>query len=289
MLAIMEEYKQKFQNRPEVLSLLAVSNQASYSPVIDGFDLMLFVVADDAGFVPSILHYNKDGCRIQERWSTRAEIEGWIEGGHNRSIVHWLLQGEILVDPHSYLQTLRSRLGDFGSELRERRLFFEFSLFLRSYLQAKQYIQEGHYLDAYSNVLEALLHWARIVIVETGYHPELTVWRQLRQINPGVYKLYEELTLSTESLEQRVRLVLLACEFSAMSKMEGCCALLLRLLGTRDTPWQPDELRRHPDLVGSDIDLNLILSRLERKGLIREVAVAGDEMFTALEIHYASR
>ncbi|GAB2670878.1 nucleotidyltransferase-like protein [Paenibacillus thermoaerophilus] len=289
MRAIMEEYRQQLRNRPDVVGLLAVTNQESYSPVIDGFDLLLFVVSDSDGQIPSILHYSKDGYRIQERWSTLAEIRSWLEGAPHRDIVQWLLQGEILEDRDGCLRQLRERLGNFGDEMRERRLFYEFASFLKSYLQAKQYIQQGHYLDAYSNVLDALHHWARIAIVEMGSHPELTVWRQLRQINPGVYKLYEELTHSSESLEQRLRLVLLACEFSVMSKMERCCALLLRLLKSRETPWRADELRRHPELAGVDIDLNLVLGKLERKGLIREVAVARDEWLTALEIQYACR
>ena len=96
----------------------------------------------------------------------------------------------------------------------------EFSLFISKFIQSKEYLAEEHYLDAYSNILESLHHWARIVIIEENHYPELTVWRQVRLINPGVDKLYEELTLSSETLRQRVELVILACEFSVMSKMK---------------------------------------------------------------------
>lgn len=123
---------------------------------------------------------------------------------------------------------MRHRILEFPADLREHKLLVEFSLFLRKYLQSKEYILDEHLLDAYNNILEALHHWARIVIIEDGYHPEITVWRQIRAINPGVYKLYEELTMSKETLKQRVQLVLLACEFSVMSKWKDAARRLFK-------------------------------------------------------------
>jgi hypothetical protein len=164
----------------------------------------------------------------------------------------------------------------------------EFSLFLSKFLQSKEYLADGHYLDAYSNILEALQHWARIVIIEEGNHPELMVWRQVRSINPGVYKLYEELTLSSETLRQRVELVILACDFSVMSKMKSCCKLLLCILERRSTPWRIDEIQSHIDLQHLRINVSLLLNKLVKKALVREVAVAMDDTFSELELRYTS-
>ena len=126
-------------------------------------------------------------------------------------------------------------------------------------------------MDAYGNVLEALLHWARIAIIEAGIHPELMVWEQIHKINPGIYKLYEELTLTTETLKQRVELVHLACEFSVMSKMEGCCALLIRILKSRPQPWSPSELHDHDLLRNLKLEIGLILKKLTMKSIVTEI------------------
>jgi hypothetical protein len=149
-------------------------------------------------------------------------------------------------------------------------------------------LAEGHYLDAYSNILEALHHWARIVIIEEDNHPELTVWRQVRSINPGVYKLYEELTLSSETIRQRVELVILACDFSVMSKMKNCCKLLLRILEGRKTPWRIDEIQSHIDLQHLCINVSLLLNKLVNKSLVREVAITMDDSFSDIELRYTS-
>ena len=110
----------------------------------------------------------------------------------------------------------------------------------------------------------------------------------MRRFNPGIYKLYEELTISPESLTKRVQLVLLACEFSVMSKMKSCCELLFSILGSREEPWSVVELQQHPLLLDLHLDdLSLLLQNLVKRGYIDEVAIVsttGD--LEALELRY---
>jgi hypothetical protein len=175
----------------------------------------------------------------------------------------------------------------FPNELREQKQLVEFAHFIRTYLQAKQDLQDNNLLDAYGHILTALHHWAHIALIEAGVHPELTVWRQMRRFNPGIYKLYEELTISSESLEQRVKLVQLACEFSVMNKMKSCCELLFSILAQREEPWSVMELQLHPKLSGLHIDLSLLLQKLVKRGYVREVAIMPDSGDTeALELRY---
>ena len=246
------------------------------------------IVTNDLSLNNHTTNYIRDDSRIQERWIDPASIEQWIRQGVNRNILHWLLKGEILLDQNTYLEGLRHRILEFPGDLREHKLLIEFSHFLRKYLQSKEYILDDHILDAYNNILEALHHWARIVIVEDGYHPEITVWRQIRAINPGVYKLYEELTMSKETLKQRVQLVLLACEFSVMSKMERCCEAFIQILRDNEQPLSSDELQQHSQLVEVKSELPLLLNKLVKKGLIKEVAVIIDEQTSEIELRYTS-
>ncbi|MEX2461622.1 MAG: nucleotidyltransferase-like protein [Paenibacillaceae bacterium] len=280
--------KSCFKDQKSIIGLISYHNITPFPSHTDAFDLLVVVVAESKDITKSLFHYIKEGYRIQERWISPADLELWLFNRENRNIIYWILQGEILLDQGTYLESLRHRLLEFPELFKEQKLLMEFSLFLSKFIQSKEYLAEGHYLDAYSSILESLQHWARIVIIEEDNHPELTVWRQVRLINPGVYKLYEELTLSSETLRQRVELVILACEFSVMSKMKSCCKLLLRILEERNSPWSVDEIQAHVDLKHLRINVSLLLDKLVKKSLIREVAVSLDDTFSELELRYTS-
>ncbi|NHN35345.1 nucleotidyltransferase-like protein [Paenibacillus agricola] len=286
MKAVKEQLVARLREDKSVISLLAVDNPSIFSAVTDGFDLLLLVISNDVLKTDRQYHYIKDDSRIQERWISPATLDYFVLHGEHRNLIFWILKGEILLDQHLYLETLRHRTLEFPAELREHKLLIEFSKFLRRYLQSKEYILEDHTLDAYNNILEALHHWARIVIIEAGIHPEVTVWRQVKVINPGIYKLYEELTMSKETVKQRVQLVLLACEFSVMSKMERCCKRVLDLLASREEAWSLQELQLSEALTDIKLELPLLLNKLVKKLLAKEIIYTVDEEVTLLEIRY---
>ncbi|PZE20663.1 hypothetical protein [Paenibacillus xerothermodurans] len=195
------------------------------------------------------------------------------------------MKGEILLDRDIHLKDLQHEL-EWPSAAKEHLLLLEFSKFLRTYLQSKEHLMQGHISDAYDNVLEALQHWAKIVIIEAGFNPKTTVWNQLKSINPGVYKLFEELTSSHETLTQRVQLVLLASEFSVMNKMQRCCQMLLRVLSGRDVAWSLPELQQNHLLSGVSVELPMLLEWLVKKSLAKEIIYTIDEQMNELEIRY---
>lgn len=273
MKLITELVHDTLQDNPDVRSVLVVTSASRFSPIADGFDALLLIVTNQQSLVHHTIHYIREHTSIQERWIDEASLERWIVSGENRAIIQWIVEGTINIDRDGYLHALKKRLLAFPVGMRNQKLFIEFSLFLKTYMQSKQYVQDGHILDAYSSILEALIHWARIAIVEAGFHPEITVWRQLKLINPGIYKLFEELTENDESIMQRVQLVLLACEFHVLSKMETCCRMLLDVLGSRAEAFAPEELLAHPDIqpVHEHINLALVLKKLIKRGLVREL------------------
>jgi len=273
----------------DAVSLLLIANPFSHQPRLDGLDRLVLIVKDDEVADKEIEHWMWDDARVQVRRVSREQLESWIVGSSNRGSAYWLMHGEILVDRDGYLADLRSRLLDWSPLIREQKLLSEFSRFVRGCLQAKQDLKDGQVLDAYSNVLACLHYWAHIALVEEGMHPESTVWEQMRKVNPGIYKLFEELTTSSETLEQRVQLVLLACEFSIMNKMETCCELLIRLIASRHEAWTPAELMRHPDLAGLSLELSVLLYKLVNRGCIREIAKPAPPLGNGiLELKYTS-
>ncbi len=264
-------FVEKYENDPRVSGICAVLRPEKTNSLIDGFDLLLLIVTDVQMNGSSIFHYIKDDLHIQERWISKVGLKSWVMEGRNRNIIHWMLKGDLILDKDGYLSHIREWLQEFSQELREKRLFVEFSLFLRKFVQSKEYLEAGHVLDAYRNIMEALHHWARITIIENGQHPEITVWNQVHSINPGVYKLYEELTSSVETLKERVELVQLACEFSVMSKMRDCCAYLFRIMKSRKQPWSANELKEQLDRSLVYVEISLVLKMLLKRDLIQQV------------------
>jgi hypothetical protein len=286
MFAFQPKFTEKLRNNADIAGVLAYCNETGNSALTDGYDLVMLVVCNDNSLKECTFHYIEDNCRIQEKRISRGGFEDWIYRGENRNIMQWILQGEIVLDSERYLESFKQMVLEFPEDLRERKLLTEFSLFLKNYLQSKGYMRDNHVLDAYNDILEALHHWARLAIIEQGIHPEVTVWEQVRKINPGVYKLYEELTTSHESLDLRIQLVLLACQFSVASKLEKCCGPIFRVLESGDRLWSVQEIRSHPALRENPVNLSLLLGKLVKKSLVREVAVPVKEDLSMLELRY---
>lgn len=254
-----------------LISLLVVTNPYSRHSVNEGIDQLAMVVVNYVSPDKQTEHLLRDDSRIQLHRLTPETLDYWIASGENRNIVHWLLEGDILIDVDGYLHKLRNELIDWSPLLREQRMLCEFSRFASTCLRAKQDLKEGRVLDAYSNVMASLHYWADIALVEQCMHPELTVWEQMRRVNVGLYKLFEELTTSTETLEQRVELVLLACEFSVSTKLQSSCSLLVRIIESREEAWTVAELQQHPELSSLSLDMSLLLQKLVKRACIREV------------------
>lgn len=268
-------YTQRFGGEDGLVSLLVVDNPFKTQPANDSMDHLVLLVMDNGFPEREIEHWIIDGSRVQVRRIGAETLENRVVGGEHHQVVQWLVQGDILIDRSGYLTDFRSKLLNWSPLLREQKLLCEFSGFVQFFHQAREDLRCGRLLDAYAGTLSALHYWAHIALVEEGMHPELTVWEQMRKVNPGIYKLFEELTSGAETLEQRVRLVLLACEFSMLNKMQSSCALLIRLIGERSAPWTPSELMEHPDLAGLSLYLSELLQKLVKRGCIREVVSPG--------------
>jgi hypothetical protein len=287
MHKVLEAVIELHRTDEQVQSIAVSENPSAFPFLVEGCDfLLLLLTSSDIG-QNYTTHYIKDGFAIQERWVAPSVLKQALHESEGRSMVHWILQGKVMLDREGFMRELRSMLSEFPHAERERKLFQEFAMLIRRYSNCKGYMQEGHLMDAYTNILAALQHWARVAIIEHGRHPELTVWKQLHEINPGVFKLYEELMLSRETLEQRIQLVLLACEFSVISKMEKCCEFLLRIVGSRSEPWSTKELQEHYQLSDMANQIPLLLEKLARKSLVRQVNVAFPDDPGLKEIRYA--
>ncbi|MFC3749860.1 nucleotidyltransferase-like protein [Paenibacillus sp. GCM10012306] len=203
-------------------------------------------------------------------------LERAVMAGDNNELLTSLMSGEIIWDPKGILEDMRQEITRFSAPLKDRVLLMEFARFLHMYVKAKRYMDAACIMDAYNCILMALYHWARIEVSESGSFPEPAVWDQVKKMNTPVHKLYEELTVSTETLEQRVELILLACDFSIMSKMVDCCSLLLSILQSRKEPWGIAELLQQSGLKPLEAELPLVLRKLASRSLLREITSWGE-------------
>jgi len=282
------QYLEWFEQEPKLTGLMLIRSPYSFKPAADGRHRLLLAVYDEEPGRRKTEYGMCERTRVEICRISLDKLHQGIVSGDNPRLVQWLMQGTILLDRSGALAALLRKCSEWPPLLREQKLLCEFSRFLQTYLQAKQDLHNGQILDAYANILASLHHWAHIALVESGMHPELTVWEQMRRVNPGIYKLYEELTTSAESVEQRVQLVLLACEFSVMTKMKSSCALLVRLLASRPVPWTVAELQRHPDLAGFPADLPLLLQKLAHRGVVREMVRPSPRGSRLIELQYSA-
>lgn len=264
----------QFGNQPDCRGLLLVDG--SCIMLGSDLDLMLLVIRKNDGSALTTKHVIINGKRILIRSVVWASLQQQLVKGENRDLIQWLVRGEILLDQEGLFGQLRERSVLNAGLTRERRLLEAFANFLKEYLLSKEHLHNREILDAHSHIVAALHHWAQIILVESGEEPASSIWVQLRTAHPGIYKLYEELAASPETLKQRVELALLASEFSVMSKMKECCALLLNILGSRTEPWSLEELYMHPKLEGMGPDLIIVLQKLVKRFFIKEVAVITD-------------
>lgn len=175
---------------------------------------------------------------------------------------------------------------ELSQEIRNHRLFVEYANLLYKCTESKKLIIDRHYMDAYRYTLEAMSHWARICVLEAGHYPEVSIMQQIKSFNCGVYKLYEELTTSSESIQLRVELVLLACEFGIGSMLEKCSVPLMNTLRSRPDCWSLDELQRIAGLREAGDGVQLILDKLTKKSLVKTVFITDDYELNDLEMTY---
>ncbi|SHE14179.1 Uncharacterised protein [Chlamydia abortus] len=277
----------KYRDREGIIGVILHENPYPNDALVNGFPYQALIVTDQPAVNPATsYHYIKEGTRLQERWISFRDLNLVWRLKADKELILFITRGEIIMDRDMSMEGWKNELMEFSKAVKDRMLLVEFSNFFTRYLMSKDYFVKNQLLDAYSCLVEALTHWAKIVIIEQNSDIYSGIWEQVKKHNAGVHKLYEELVLSDETLIQRVQLVMLACEFSIVTKMEGCCSMLLDVLSSRKEPWSALEILDHPELSDLDIDIPMLLGVLAKKTLIREVQVEVGEVKGEYEIKY---
>jgi Nucleotidyltransferase-like/Helix-turn-helix domain len=278
---ILRPIYQERASSKSTLGILLIEKKSNVSTETDTFDYILFIIVDEAEDPVYLKHYTYKNKKAALHVVKEVQLKEWILLGTNRKVVEWIQDGKILFDRNDYLNDLKTELRDFPFNGRKLKMGIEFAKLIRRYMDGKAFFETNHYLDAYNHVVHSLHHLARLEVIKQGFYPEVTVWNQVKHIEPEIYKLYEELVNSTETLEKRLELLFLASEFLIYSRTNSGSQHLIEIIETKQKPWSIAELIDHPELAYYSVDLSLLLEYLIDKNLIKivEVETKGHEIY----------
>lgn len=264
---ILRPIYQERASHANTLAIIMIEKRNQTSPLTDNLDVALLVIVNNSDQSRFIKHYEYEDKKASLTIMTKDELNESILLGTNRRIVDWVLNGKILFDRNEFIVGLIDRLRTFPFSERKLKIGIEYGKLIRRYLEGKVFFESNQLLDAYNHIVHALHHLARLEVIDRGYYPEVTVWNQVKQIEPQIYKLYKELVESDESLEKRLELLFLASDFLIHSKTEVGAAHILTIMSEKES-WFYNELHQHPEIKYYSVDLSVILEFLVEKKFI---------------------
>ncbi len=265
-------YQERASN-PGTLGILLIEKKHEYSASTDNFDVILFVIAEELEMPWYVKHYEFQDKKAALHLVEEQQVKEWLLEGSHRRVVDWVLNGQVLFERNEYIAKERERLREFPPADRKYRMGIEFGKLIRRFTEGKELYESQHYLDAYNNIVRALHHLARLSVIENGFHPEVTVWNQVKRIEPEIYKLYQELVESDESLQKKIELLLLASEYSIHSRTRTGAAHMLDVISSKEGLWSFGDLMNEEELKNYSVDLGALLEHLIDKGLVEDVEV----------------
>lgn len=272
---------QERASHANTLGVILVERGKQVFPITDSFNTVMLVIVKEADKPIHIKHYEYKSGKATLYTIDELQLKEWLLQGSNRKVIDWLLNGKVMFDRNDYLEDLKKSLDEFPIEERQLKMGVEFAKLIRRYQDGKLFFELKQNLDAYNYVIHALHHLARLAVIEKGFHPEVTVWNQVKQIDPQIYKLYVELVESEESLEKRLELLFLASEFLIHSRAKLGGSHLISILSKQDEAWMYGDIMEHPELQIYSVDLEVFIEFLVEKHLLEvdQVETKGQGVF----------
>ncbi|MFZ4453412.1 nucleotidyltransferase-like protein [Salibacterium aidingense] len=269
MEKVLRQICREYAEDADTQGIVLVEKAAGKESLTDFFDAVLLVIS--AGKSNSVTHhFNGETVDISLHVVAEEDLFEWIITGKNRKIMEWLLIGELLYNRNNTVPFMKKRLKRFPGSERRKRSAVEFAGLVRSFEDGKTQYHLRHFLDAFHDMFDALDHLARLSVIEKGMYPEVTIWEQVKEIDPETYKLYQELVAGEDNVEKRLELLIIAVEFSIRSKSETGKAHLETVLKVSGRQWSYDELCCHPELEEYAVDLEILLQYLVKHGYINK-------------------
>lgn len=269
---ILRPIYQERASQMNTLGVVLIEKRPKEVSVTDTFDAVLLIIVKDADIPVFVKHYSYKEKKAALHIVHEVQLNEWIVLGSNRKMLDWIYNGKILFDRNEYLNNLKTELREFPLNGRKLKMGLEFAKLIRRYIDGKDFFDNKHYLDAYYDVVHSLHHLARLALIENGFYPEVIVWHQVKQIEPEIFKLYEELVNSDEPLKKRLELLFLASEFLIHSKIKMAISHLTDILSQRKQ-WSINDILCHEKLSVYSVDLSVLIEYLIEKNYIEVIYV----------------
>ena len=281
---ILRPIYQERASSPSTLGILLIEKKSFESYSTDSFDYILLVITEKKEPPLFVKHYSYENQKAALYIVSKDQIDKWLLLGSNRRLTEWLHHGRIIFDRNENIVKLKQEIKEFPFHGRNLKKGLEFAKLIRRYTDGKMLFDRGHYLDAYNYMVHALHHLARLEVIDSGFYPEVTVWEQVRYIEPQIYKLYEELIKSEESLEKKLELVFLASEFLINAHVQTGTEHFRGVLLEKEEAWTIDELLNHEGLKYYSVDLPVLIEYLIDKRIVEviDVITKGNNLYHRL-------
>lgn len=272
MEQILRSIYQERASDSKTLAVLLIEQRRKEDPMTDMFDAILLVITSEEE--PSIYtkHYTTNDGDAAMHVISEPQLKKWLVLGSKRKVVDWLFKGTIYFERNEYVENLKRALTEppyYGQKIK---MGLEMSRLIRAYMEGKRFYEQENYLDAYNHVLNSLHHLARLAVIEVGLFPEVKVWRQVKKIDPAIYKLYEELVTSEEPLKQRLELLFLASEFFIYNRTERGSQHIIDIMKTK-AQWEIQDLHNHDELKLYSVELEVFIEFLIKREVVEVVEV----------------
>ena len=270
MEQVLRSIYQERASDPETLGVILVEKRNDGDPITDMFDAILLIITENEDTPIYTKHYTSSAGIASMHVISENQLQKWLLVGTQRKVVDWLFYGKIYFDRNEYVEKMKRELIEYPFIGRKMKMGIELSRLVRAYIEGKTFFDNENYMDAYNHVVNSLHNLARLAIIEKGISPEVTVWSQVKKIDPAIFKLYEELITSEEPLQKRLELLFLASEFFIHNRTADGAQHLLEVMSTKES-WGIQELHDHEELRIYSIELEVFIEFLVEKGFIQVI------------------
>lgn len=254
-------------SRPTTVAVLLVDSSKELVTAKDLLDVIIYAVATNQEKPEQSKHFYLQGTKVGLIIVDESLFRERLLSGSNS--IQLLKESEVLFERDRYIESI---IKETPIQENKIKMGLEFAGLIRAYTTGKKLFKDGHYLDAYSLLVKSLHHLARMALIEKGIQTEPALWRQIKNSEPEILKLYEELITNEEPIEKRLELLFLASGFLIHSKTPKGAEHILEVLCERHM-WYYEMIEQHPQIKRYGPDLDIFLEYLIEKDIIMPIQI----------------
>lgn len=260
-----------------IQGIIVVDKDKVKSSELDYFDYGLLLITKEGK--NKTTHYELMNQKVEVHFVNEKTL-------HENDFLHdWFSYGDIVFSKEWFVETILSNIHQSVKKQKQLKMTNEFSELLHYYHEAKQLFRANEWMDAYQSIHQTLVHLGNLSMIEQELNKKMPAWSQIKACDPEVYKLYHELIFGQEELEKKLELLLLAINFSIVSKTKIGTSHLLSVMEQKKR-WSIEDLLSMKEIQHYASRLKLLLDHLVEKGkvdIIKE-ATGGETIFVR---HYS--